>query len=252
MGGVKKLFRWFGLLFVLVLCFVSGFLMARLQRGPIVLGQDAVVVGVPASHVKVELKKDAGIYLDIQPIGVSRAAFIFYPGGLVRPQAYEWLGIALSQVGIRTIIPEMPFDLAVFSPDRASKLLQLTGLPDTVLLGGHSLGGAMAARYALKHAEQLDGLILMGAFSAKTDDLSSLLLPTLVLAAEHDGLATVDEIRSSLSRLPADAEFELVPGSVHSFFGRYGSQQGDGLATVSRTDAEPLIIEKLKAFLEPF
>ena len=106
----------------------------------------------------------------------------------------------------------------------------------------------MAARYALNNAGKLDGLVLMGAFSAESDNLSVFELPTLVLAAEHDGLATLDEIKAGLARLPRDASLEIIEGSVHSFFGRYSPQRGDGLPIVSRMQAEASIIEVLNRF----
>lgn len=37
-------------------------------------------------------------------------------------------------------------------------------------VGGHSLGGAMAASYAAKHTDELDGLVLLAAYS--TADLT--------------------------------------------------------------------------------
>jgi pimeloyl-ACP methyl ester carboxylesterase len=140
--------------------------------------------------------------------------------------------------------------LAVIAPNREAKLLEITGRYDRVIIGGHSLGGAMAARFALKNPEKVNGLILMGAFSAKSDDLSVLDIPTLSLAAEHDGLATLDEIKASLVRLPKDTTLEIIQGAVHSFFGRYGPQRGDGIPSVSRSQAEAEIVKVLKAFID--
>ena len=106
----------------------------------------------------------------------------------------------------------------------------------------------MAARYALRNPNRVNGLVLMGAYSAGGDDLSGLTLPVLDLAAEHDGLATVAKVQDGLSRLPPDTQLETVDGSVHAFFGRYGPQRGDGIPTVTRTQAEAQITEDLRAF----
>ena len=70
----------------------------------------------------------------------------------------------------------------------------------------------------------------------------------LVLAAERDGLATPDEITAGMTRLPDTATLTVLPGAVHSFFGRYGPQQGDGLPTVTRAVAERRIVEALRTF----
>lgn len=165
----------------------------------------------------------------------------------MRPQAYEWLGVALAPHGVRTLIPVFPFDLAVTAPNRAEKLLSLTQ-GKNVVLGGHSLGGAMAARFALRHPEAVTGLVLMGAFSAESDDLSTLPLDALILAAEHDGLAMLAEVRTGLTRLPETSQLTVIEGSVHSFFGRYGPQRGDGLPSVTRA-AERQVTAALRGFL---
>ena len=204
---------------------------------------------VRAEALSSSLKTDAGTYLDIHSSSEDAdILFIFYPGGLVRPQAYEWLGTVLAPIGVRTLIPEMPLDLAVTAINRADRLIEKYPA-QTVIIGGHSLGGAMAARYALKHADKLDGLVLMGAFSAANDDLSGLDLATLVLAAENDGLATLAEIREGLSRLP-EPQLVEIPGAVHAFFGRYGPQQGDGIPSVTRGQAEDDIATLLRSYFE--
>lgn len=145
-----------------------------LPRTPVVLSQDAVVEGVGSSEVRVELKRDAGQYIDIQPTGEAKTLFIFYPGGLVRPQAYEWLGVALAPLGVRTVIPVFMADLAITAPNRATQLLDKLSDYERVVIGGHSLGGAMAARYALNNIDNVNGLVLMAAFSVENDNLSSL------------------------------------------------------------------------------
>lgn len=244
---MKRFLSFIGILALIALGFGLGILYGLWPTEPVRLHQDAVVEGVTTQPV-ITLKRDAGGYIDIQA-DHAKALFIFYPGGLVRPQAYEWLGVALAPLGVRTLIPVFTGDLAVTAPNRASKLLEIAGKYERVFLGGHSLGGAMAARFALKHPDKIDGLILMGAFSANSDDLSTLDISTLSLAAEHDGLATLDEIKASILRLPKNTRLEVISGAVHSFFGRYGPQRGDGVPTVTRAKAEADIITALKTFL---
>jgi Alpha/beta hydrolase family len=246
---VKRLLSFIGILALIALGFGLGVFYMLLPHTPVILNQDAAVENVD-SQPRVELKHDAGQYIDIQPATSAKTLFIFYPGGLVRPQAYEWLGVALAPLGVRTIIPVFSADLAVTAPNRANDILQKLGDYDRVVIGGHSLGGAMAARYALKNPDKVKGLVLMGAFSANSDDLSALNFPVLSLAAEHDGLATLDEVTASLGRLPKDTKLELVEGSVHSFFGRYGPQRGDGIPTVSRDQAERDIVFALTKFFQ--
>ncbi len=243
---MKRFLR--GALFVLlfVLVFFAGRLYPVLRRPPLIPNQDAVVTGINLGQVPVLYNPDLGGFIDVGPKDFSKL-FIFYPGGLVRPQAYTWLGVALAPFGVRTLIPVFPVDLAATAADRADKLLPLAeGKP--VILGGHSLGGAMAARYLARHPDAATGLVLMGAYSPDGDDLNALPLDVLVLAAENDGLASVEEVRAGLARLPEKAELNIVEGSVHSFFGRYGPQAGDGIPNVTRAAAEQQIVRALRTF----
>jgi Alpha/beta hydrolase family len=248
---VKRLLSFIGIVALIALGFGLGLFYMLLPHTPVVLNQDAVVKGADP-QTRVQLKNDAGSYIDIEPSTPATTLFIFYPGGLVRPQAYEWLGIALAPLGVRTVIPVFSADLAVNAPNRANELLAKLGTYSRVVIGGHSLGGAMAARYTLKNPDKVNGLVLMGAFSANSDDLSTLTIPVLSLAAEHDGLATLDEVKTSLARLPKDTKLELIEGAVHSFFGRYGPQRGDSIPTVTRDQAEQDIVSALSEFFQQY
>lgn len=249
---MKRLLSTIGILALIALGFGLGVLYMLLP-GELLLSEDAVVEGVsPEASVSL-LRGDAGRFIDVQPLGQeAHTIFVIYPGGLVRPQAYQWLGVALAPYGVRTLIPEFPLDLAVLRPNRALALLHRAGdLPARLVVGGHSLGGAMAARFAKNFADEIDGLVLMAAYTAESDDLSELPLEVLVLAAEHDDLAPPERITAGLKRLPPDAELVIIEGAVHAFFGRYGPQRGDGVPTVSRAQAEAAIIAALREFLRP-
>ena len=107
----------------------------------------------------------------------------------------------------------------------------------------------MAADYASRHADQLSGLILMGAYPARGISLTATRFGTLSLLGEHDEVADADTIRASLSQLSPTSGVEVVPGSVHAFFGRYGPQQGDGVPTVRRQEAEQSIVDAVAGYL---
>ncbi len=240
--------RW---LLVLALGAGLGWLGSVLVPGPLRPSADAVVADVPPVAVRIGAFADDGGGVEVAPAdGGADILLLLYPGGLVRPHAYAWLGVALAPVGVRTLIPAMPLDLAVLGRDRASALIERHRDGEArIVVAGHSLGGAMAASWAARHPGQADALILMGAYPAGGDDLRGSELPTLVLAAEHDGLATLEEVREGMARLPARSGLEIVGGAVHAFFGRYGPQRGDGLPTVTRARAEAEISGSVEAFL---
>lgn len=218
-----------------------------LFRPPLVVGQDAAFPGSTPSVSRVS--DAAGRVLVVTPTDAApRVAFVLYPGALVRPQAYEWLGRALAAEGVVTLIPEFAFDLPVTDPGRAASVAGTLapGLPRVV--GGHSLGGAMAAQYAADHPDAVAGLVLLAAYPPDAVDLSGAAFPAVSLLAEHDGVAQAEKVTDGVRRLPAGTELVVVEGAVHSFFGRCGPQAGDGVPTVPRATAETRIVATLDAF----
>ena len=244
-----RLRRTLGLLVALGLGYLLALAQGVLIRPPLVIGQDAVPPAGPSAGVGATLDNVGGAFLNIRPAGEATTLLVFYPGGLVRPQAYEWLGRALAADGVQTVIPVFPVDLAVTGINRADALIRRFGAGKRVVLAGHSLGGAMAAQYAVGHPDQLGGLILMGAYPADNVSLSGRSLPVLSLLAERDRVADPAQVRGGLERLPARTQLTVIPGAVHSFFGRYGPQRGDGLPTVTRAAAELAILQAVRAFL---
>ena len=218
--------------------------------GPVVPLQDARVTGVPLSDVAVGVRDDPHRHIVVAPVdGQSETLFVLYPGAFLRPHTYTWIGVALAPHGVRTVIPAMPLDLAVLAPGRATALIEANDDVTRVVIGGHSLGGAMAARFADANPDLVDALVLLGAYTAADDDLNDADLEVLVLAGEHDGIATLEEVRKGMTRMPGDAELYVVPGAVHGFFGRYGPQRLDGTPTVARAEAEAAIIARLTDFV---
>jgi len=240
---------------LLVLVGLLGYGIAWAQpyvfRPALMLGQDAITDAASA-QARVSLDDVGGRVLSIKPADSDGdLLFVLYPGGLVRPQAYEWLGRALAEHGVQTVILEFALDLAVTGKDRADALIAQYAAGRPVVIGGHSLGGAMAADYAARHADQLSGLILLAAYPPDGVDLTHTRFGSLSLLAEHDQVAAADKVRGGLAHLSPSSRLEVIPGAVHAFFGRYGPQQGDGVPTVRREQAEQAIIERIVDYLSP-
>jgi pimeloyl-ACP methyl ester carboxylesterase len=201
-------------------------------RPALVVGQDAITDAASA-RARVSLDDVGGRVLSIRPeTSGGTVLFVLYPGGLVRPQAYEWLGRALAEHGVQTVIPEFFADLAVTGKDGADALITQYAAGRKVVIGGHSRGAAMAADYASRNADKLSGLILMGAYPAGGIDLTGTRFSSLSLMGENDQVADAAKVRGGMAQLSPSSRLEVVPGSVHAFFGRYGPQAGDGIPSV--------------------
>ena len=155
-------------------------------------------------------------------------ALIFYPGGKVEETAYAPLLRRLSEDGLDVYLVKMPFRLAFFAPNSAERAAAELDSPH-LYLGGHSLGGAMAANYAAGHEDALSGLVLLAAYPTKPITQ----LPVLTVCGSEDGVLDWEKLAEGRELLPADAAEAVMPGGNHAQFGDYGEQKGDGEAALS-------------------
>ncbi|MDQ7993292.1 MAG: alpha/beta hydrolase [Propionicimonas sp.] len=251
---MRRALKVVGLVLLVLAAFAVGWAWPILVRPPLVVGQDAVTDAASAAVVPAVEEAGGRVIVARPPAGTPErdVLVIVYPGGLVRPQAYEWLARVLAAQGYLTVIPEFSFDLAVTDVDRADTLIARYGEGKKVVLAGHSLGGAMAAQYASDREEAgsgLAGLVLMGAYPGGSADLSGAALPVLSLVGEHDEVVDAGALDDAWARLPGDTERVVVSGSVHAFFGRYGAQSGDGIPRVPRVTAETQVSQAVEGFL---
>ena len=176
------------------------------------------------------------------------AGFIFYPGGKVEYTAYAPLMRELAQEGVLCIVPEMPLDLAVLDMDAAADIPRDPEV-ERWYIGGHSLGGAMAASYAAKHPEDFAGLVLLAAYS--TEDLTESDLSVLSLYGSADGVLDLEKYKKYRPNLPETAVEAVLEGGCHACFGSYGPQKGDGQHALSPQEQTQLtvayILEMIRA-----
>jgi pimeloyl-ACP methyl ester carboxylesterase len=183
---------------------------------------------------------------ELEPV----TGLILYPGGRVDYRAYASHASAIASDGFTVIIPPMPLNFAFLGINRAVAVMEAFPGITYWAVGGHSLGGAMAAEFASANPESVAGLALWASYPADSNDLSSTNLPVLSVYASNDGLATLDDIANSRNRLPADATFVEITGGNHAGFGWYGAQNGDGPATLSQMEQQELIVQATTAFLQ--
>jgi hypothetical protein len=176
---------------------------------------------------------------------------VIYPGALIDPRAYAVIAQGIAQQGILVAIVPMPLNLAIMGYDRANKpIAKFTGI-QTWVISGHSLGGAMACKYAKNHLSAIDGMVLFAAYPDSADRLDGTSLPVLSLYATNDGLTTLAEVASSKAMLPAGADYYEIAGGNHSYFGYYTpSSSGDGAATITRAAQTSQIIAETVAFFD--
>ena len=180
-------------------------------------------------------------WLTFSPSEPSDTGFVFYPGGRVPAQAYAPPARALAEAGYTTVVPSMPFGLAVLSADAADEVIEAHPEIERWVIGGHSLGGVMAADFAAEH-EIVEGLAFWASYPADGTDLSESELEVTSIYATEDEVLPVADVEASQELLPPDTIFVGIEGGNHAGFGWYGEQEGDGLATISREEQQAQVV----------
>jgi len=217
--------RWLtiGAIAVLLLCGVCWWYVSDYYHA------DDAAVAAMNSNADVVVKQDGNTAAFIPD--EADTGFIFYPGGKVEHTAYAPLMHALADNGILCVLVEMPLNLAVLDMNAADGIPEMYPQIDRWYIGGHSLGGSMAASHAAKNASVYDGLVLLASYS--TADISSAGLEVISIYGSEDGVLNMEKYAENKVNLPDLFEEYIINGGCHAGFGSYGSQDGDGAATIT-------------------
>jgi hypothetical protein len=238
----RSKFIW-ALILVLVIAFIGFSVWAYTPLGPMPQALAAM-----QSSAGVQVENDN--WLVFQPKnGNIDTGLIIYPGGRVDPRSYAPAAHALAEDGYLVIIPPMPYNLAVFGWQKAKQVINNYPTITNWAISGHSLGGTMAAKYALSDPGQIDGMILWAAYPSSSDSLSASPLESMSIYGTHDGLISVQEIDDSRQLMPETTSWVRIDGGNHSQFGWYGDQPGDNPASISREMQQQIIIDSTKDIL---
>lgn len=204
---------------------------------------EAIMAFSTMSKVQVQYGSDMVVFGDEK----SDIGFIFYPGGKVEYTAYEPLMAACSEKGMLCVLLKMPFNLAVLDINAAEDITGQFPQISHWYIGGHSLGGSMAAAYGEDHYDKLCGVVLLGAYS--TADLSETGLAVLSVYGSEDGVMNREKYDKYRSMLPEDMREIVIEGGCHSGFGMYGTQAGDGEPSITADEQINITADAIYQFL---
>jgi pimeloyl-ACP methyl ester carboxylesterase len=199
---------------------------------------------VPSESVDVRFEKR---FIAFEPVEPRQTGVVFYPGGLVKHEAYAPPLRALAERGYPTVIVSMPSDLAVYAPNRADEVIAQVEAERWVI-AGHSLGGSMAGRYAVDGP--VEGLVLWASYLAGSDDLSESGMPVLSVLGSEDGVLDRETYEERTAQLPEDFEELEIEGGNHAGFATYGAQKGDGEATITAEEQQAITVDAMHSWLE--
>lgn len=173
--------------------------------------------------------------------GSPTTGLVFYPGGKVDAAAYAPGAAALATRGYLVIIVPMPLNLAVLGIDGATAAMAAHPEIRHWAIGGHSLGGAMAAQYLANHPGAAAGLVFWAAYSAT--DLSAQALRVLIAYGSLDAGVNSYIGATALANLPPGPTVLRIQSGNHEQMGWYTGQPNDPPATISRVDQQARVVE---------
>lgn len=212
---------------------------------------DSRAMAALASTESVRYELSERGWITFKPAGMPvLKGLILYPGGKVDPRAYSSIGRSIAAAGFLVVIVPMPLNLAVFDPDAGREVVRAYPAVDVWAIGGHSLGGAMAAQ-AAAGTGLFRGLVLMAAYANPPIDFSQRSsLSCLSLTGTEDTVLSTKKYLANMKLLPPRTNHQSITGGNHSQFGAYGVQEGDGKALVSPESQEATVVKLITAFME--
>lgn len=227
-------------LIVILLLATTGFLVWASTP----LAPTSEALAALQSDSQVTIREQNGWWVFSPNSETPTTGFIFYPGGRVDARAYAPPLRAIAEQGFLTVIVPMPLNLAIFGINNAGDVISAFPQVNQWAIGGHSLGGAMSARFLQANPQRVAGIAFWGSFS--DIDLSSLDIPAVTIYGTNDGVATGDlpnDGQQYAANYPQETAFVRIEGGNHSQFGWYGFQPGDGEASISHDEQQALIVQ---------
>lgn len=180
----------------------------------------------------------------------TETGFIFYPGARVDAEAYAPALNQIAAQGFLVVAVPMPFNMAIFGINNAANIIAAYPEIEHWVIGGHSLGGAMAARFVSNNPGMIEGIVFWAAYPGEGDSLAAMDIKVVSIYGTLDGLASPKEVVESAALLPGDTIWVPIEGGNHAQFGFYGPQEGDIPAEISRSEQQTQIIDATVSFLE--
>jgi predicted esterase len=157
------------------------------------------------------------------------SALIFYPGAKVEETAYAPLLHRIAEGQMDVCLVKMPFHLAVFDRNAAEKVIPQYDY-EKWYIGGHSLGGAMAALHASDRGDFYKGIFLFASYPSKPLPEN---MKEILLVGSEDGVIRWEKVQKAREYSSKDYTEHIIEGGNHAQFGSYGRQKGDGRALIS-------------------
>ncbi|WP_207694982.1 hypothetical protein DOK67_0002710 [Enterococcus sp. DIV0212c] len=180
----------------------------------------------------------------------EKPALIFYQGALVENASYSIWAEKVAQAGFSVYLVYEPLNLAVLGQNKAEKIIQANHLSNYVI-GGHSLGGVMASRFAAEQKKQseLKGVFFLASYPDEKGSLAQFNGQVLSLTGSEDGVLNWSAYDKAKEYLPKQTVYHEIKGGNHAGFGSYGEQKGDKPAAINNQEQQEEVAKQLIEWL---
>lgn len=235
---------WRTILWVLLAALlVWGIQWVTYARPPLPLAVEAL-----ASDERVTVAQEP--WLTFYPTDAApTTGFIFYPGGRIDPQGYAPLMREIAHAGYLIIVPRMPLNMAPFNANIADEIQAHFPQVRYWVIGGHSVGGTMAAQYTFRHPEGIDGLVIWASYPADNTNLADFSIPIALIYGSLDPRVNAASVAERQALLPADCRYVQIDGGDHHQFGAYRITPEEHHAEISMSSQHEEIIQATLALL---
>ena len=189
--------------------------------------------------------KNAQHWYEFDNIENNENAIIFYSGGKVEDASYAELCSEISHQGIDVFLLKMPLYFPLLNIKGADKVVNVKEYKNVYLMG-HSLGGTTAALYLKDTRYSYKGIIFLASYANKklNDDYKC-----LSIYGSNDTVLNKKEYEKNKSNFPSGYKEVVIEGGIHSYFGDYGNQRGDGTPTITRDEQITKTKEEVLSFI---
>ena len=185
-------------------------------------------------------------WLEFRPAGgAPQLGVVFYPGANADARGYAPVLHRIAAAGYLVLDIEMPFNFAIFAPDRGLAAMDSYPQVEHWVIMGHSMGGAMAGQFAHDHPERLAGAIIWDSYPPRGRELTDTPLEVWHI---HRALADgrpAEKFERNRARYPDHSVWVPIPGGNHMNFGSFegGGYEEEWDARISRAEQHALVTQ---------
>lgn len=238
---MRRTLRWIavGVAAVMVLAVVGAVLWTRAGPVPTTRAQEIASAAEERGYDWLAFGPDAGA------VGI-----VLYPGARIDADAYAPVARALAdESGALVVVVDPPLDIALLDVDAADAVRAAHPDIDRWIVAGHSLGGVAASRYAADPDADVAGLLLWASYPAGGDTIPDD-MAVLSITGSEDRILDREAAEAAGDRLPVGTRTVELEGVTHAQFGDYGTQPGDGTATIGDIRARRAIARASTALVD--